>query len=63
MVSLKLSTIALVALRAWSAVAQDGIQLENVEEYQGDIDEEAVTGSSPNLAVEIKTSFPQAEIL
>jgi len=62
MVSLKLSTLALVALRAWSVVAQDGIQIENIEELQGDIDEEAVTGSSPNLAVEIKTTFPQAEV-
>ncbi|KAK1809468.1 Increased recombination centers protein 22, partial [Friedmanniomyces endolithicus] len=64
MVSVKLITLALVALRALSAVAQipAGVQIENVEEYQDDINTEDTVGSSPNLAVEISTSFPQSEV-
>ncbi|KAK5143295.1 Increased recombination centers protein 22 [Rachicladosporium monterosium] len=64
MVSVKLTTLALVALRALSAVAQipAGVQIENVEEYQDDINTEDTVGSSPNLAVEISTSFPQSEV-
>ncbi|KAK0767444.1 Increased recombination centers protein 22, partial [Friedmanniomyces endolithicus] len=36
--------------------------IENVEEYQDDINTEDTVGSSPNLAVEISTSFPQSEV-
>ncbi|KAK3680037.1 Increased recombination centers protein 22 [Recurvomyces mirabilis] len=64
MVSLKLTSLALVALRALSAVAQvpEGVQVEAVEELQDEITQEDTVGSTPNLAVEIKTTFPESEI-
>lgn len=36
--------------------------MEEIEEYQDDIVEEDTVGSTPNLAVEISTSFPDSEI-
>jgi len=46
------------ASRHWLTNAK----IENVEEYQDDINTEDTVGSSPNLAVEISTSFPQSEV-
>ncbi|GAB7357772.1 hypothetical protein MBLNU459_g0420t2 [Dothideomycetes sp. NU459] len=54
MVSLKLSALALFALRAFSAVA--AVQVADVEE------ELESPSTSPNLAVEVSASFPDSEV-
>lgn len=63
MVSLKLATLAVAALRVFSAVAElpAGIKVEEVEELADGLGDESKL-QSPNLAVEISASFPQAEV-
>ncbi|KAM0722120.1 hypothetical protein Q7P37_001561 [Cladosporium fusiforme] len=60
MVSLKLTTLALAAFHAVSAVAQlpEGIKVEEIEEEV----EDPTKQQTPNINVDITTSFPQAEI-
>ncbi|KAL1590290.1 hypothetical protein WHR41_01024 [Cladosporium halotolerans] len=60
MVSLKLTSLALAAFHALGAVAQipDGIE---VEEIKDDVEQPAQQ-QTPNLHVDISTSFPQSEI-
>ncbi|KAK4546413.1 hypothetical protein LTR36_002090 [Oleoguttula mirabilis] len=65
MVSLKLTTLAVLALRALSVVAQipEGIQIEDIEELSDEITSDPEgNAQTPNLAVEISASFPQSEI-
>ncbi|KAF2723616.1 hypothetical protein K431DRAFT_263963 [Polychaeton citri CBS 116435] len=64
MVSFKLTTLALAALSTLGAVAQipEGLSIEEIEELDDAASDPSVKGESPNLAVTIKTTFPQSEI-
>nr|OQO15569.1 hypothetical protein B0A51_16469 [Rachicladosporium sp. CCFEE 5018] len=63
MVSLKLTSLVLVALRALSAVAQlpDGIEVESIEELEDAIDDPSKLQST-TLNVKISTTFPDSEV-
>ncbi|KAI7533335.1 hypothetical protein KC317_g19248, partial [Hortaea werneckii] len=65
MVSLKLTTLALAALHTLGAVAQipEGLSVEDVEELPDEVTSDPEDNSkTPNLAVDITTSFPDAEV-
>ncbi|KAI7444701.1 hypothetical protein KC364_g13254, partial [Hortaea werneckii] len=65
MVSLKLTTLALAALHTLGAVAQipEGLSVEDVEELPDEVTADPEDNSkTPNLAVDIRTSFPDAEV-
>ncbi|EMC97759.1 hypothetical protein BAUCODRAFT_22661 [Baudoinia panamericana UAMH 10762] len=62
MVALKLASAALIALRAFTVLAQDELPVEEVRDYADELVAEETVGSTPNIAVTISTSFPDAEI-
>lgn len=64
MVSLKLTTLALAAMRACNTLAQgypEGVSIEDQVELE-DSTEDPSQQQTPNLAVTISASFPQAEV-
>lgn len=63
MLSLRLTSLALLALRSLSAFAQpEGLQVEEINEFGDDIVADESKLQTPALAVDISASFPQAEI-